>query len=197
MKMIQLTKMIEALARDHQKHVFHLHELVTLTQATPEAVAMALGRLKNQGWVERLGSLWVNLVHPPQLQEIAFSLRSPAYLSFETALYQAGILSQSPKGKLSVATTGRPGRVQTPWGEIEFIHLASRLFFGFDSKCWAYPEKALLDMMYVRTKRGEEPLPRGVTLYPSELNQKKLRLFSKSFPQYIQNMLSTAQRSYR
>ncbi|MDR1357817.1 MAG: DUF6088 family protein [Coriobacteriales bacterium] len=44
------------------------------------------------------------------------------YLSYESALAEHGIISQIPFNLITVATTGREGRFDTPYGTISFTH---------------------------------------------------------------------------
>jgi predicted transcriptional regulator of viral defense system len=44
------------------------------------------------------------------------------YLSYESALAEHGIISQIPFDLITVATTGREGRFDTPYGTISFTH---------------------------------------------------------------------------
>jgi len=184
MRTIELIKILSQLAKEHHKKVVTLKELSIFTNQTASAIAMALLRLKKQGCVERIGLLWINMMDRPTLEEIALAFPFPSYISFESALFRKNLLSQSPRGSLLVATTARPRHVTTPLGNIEFIHLNPKLFFGFDKNRVAHPEKALLDMVYVRKKWGLEGLPR-VTFYWEELQKSRLKRFAKQFPNYI------------
>lgn len=195
MKKIEAIHFLNHLAKEACKRVFRLNEFVLYAQGKGSAAAagMALLRLEKDGVVERAGELWINKLDTPSLAEIAFSLRPLSYISFESALYQKGILSQSPQGLLSVATADRPGRQKTSLGSIEFLHVKKDLFFGFDAERVAHPEKALLDLIYIRKKHGLDSLP-PVTIYWDELNQKRLKEFARSYPKTIQNELVSLQR---
>jgi hypothetical protein len=48
-----------------------------------------------------------------------------SYISLESALSEAGWISQIPS-RLTVMTTGRTGTFDTPWGMIEFVHTARK-----------------------------------------------------------------------
>lgn len=184
MKSIELIKYLTELSRKHKKRIFKLGELSTYAKTGPEATAMALLRLKKKGIIDRVGTLWINLLDPPSLEEIALTLCSPSYISFENALFQRNILSQSPRGMLSLVTTKRSGRYETPMGNIEYIHLQPQLFFGYDKARVAYPEKAILDLIYIRTKKGLDLLP-PVTIYWEELNKRRLKQWGKKFPAFV------------
>ena len=184
MKQIEAIKLINEMDRNHQKKIFTSRELSLLSGESRPAVGMALLRL---GY---------NLMSPPDLENLALAYHPLSYVSFETALYRQNLLSQAPQGLLSVATTGRPRREQTALGEIEFIHVKEDLFFGFDENRLAYPEKALLDLVYIRKKRGRSALP-DVTFYLEDLNQKRLREFASAFPVSVQRAVQAELKSFR
>lgn len=190
MKSIELIKYITELSRVHQKRIFKLRELSTYAQAPSAATAMALLRLKKKKIVERIGSWWINLLNPPSLEEIGLTLRAPSYISFENALFKKTILSQSPRGQLSLVTTQRPVRYETSLGNVEYIHIQPKLFFGYDPSRIAYPEKALLDLIYIRIKKGWDPLP-SVTIYWEELKKKRLKQWAKKFPPFVSKNIPT------
>lgn len=58
------------------------------------------------------------------LEHIAKALRRGFYnyISLESALSEAGAISQIPLDRLTVMTTGRKGEYRTPYGVIEFTH---------------------------------------------------------------------------
>lgn len=184
MKGVELIKYLAELAHQHSKKVFRLRELSIFAKTGVEATAMCLLRLKKKGIVDRVGSLWMNLLDPPALEEVALTLCSPSYISFENALFKRNVLSQSPRGLLSLVTTKRSGRYETPMGNIESVHMKPQLFFGYDKTRVAHPEKALLDMIYIRTKKGLDPLP-PVTLYWEEFNRSRLKQWGKKFPPFV------------
>jgi predicted transcriptional regulator of viral defense system len=181
MTQVDLMKHLQKLARDHKKRVFTLKEIAAFARETRASAAMTLLRAAKKGLVARAGNLWINLLDPPELLEVALALRSPSYLSFESALYRRNILSQSPRGELTMATPGRSQRFQTPLGAIRYIHLKPNLFFGYDADRIALPEKAWLDLLYIRGRQGREALG-GETFYLERLNKRHLSDFLKRFP---------------
>lgn len=182
MTLVRLIQIMQTLARDHKKRVFTLREISALTQSARAASAMMLLRAAQKGLVARVGNLWLNMMDPPELLEVAQSLPSPSYLSFESALFRHGILSQAPRGALTMASTGRPRIVQTPLGIIRFIHLKPSLFFGFDADRIAFPEKAWLDLIYIR--RGcKNLITEEFDL--SGLKSKSVKRFIEKFPDWV------------
>lgn len=91
------------------------------------------------------------------LFKVASKLRADFfnYVSFETVLSQAGLISQMPLGWISVMTTGRRGIINCGrFGSVEFIHTQKNLekimpSLHLDTETgmfWASEELALQDM---------------------------------------------------
>jgi hypothetical protein len=57
--------------------------------------------------------------------------REISYVSLETKLSEAGVISQITT-VLTCMTTGSPGRFETPWGAIEFTHTDRSIRIGTD-----------------------------------------------------------------
>jgi len=152
--------LLQSLAQDGQKLLSFqaLRQMIGLNGA---AMRKALRRLERKGLIVRLGRhLYANGLARPRLEEAAMVLGRPAYVSFESALAQAGVLSQMPL-TLTCASTTRSGRHSTPLGDIIFHRLRVDLFFGYhlqNGVAWADAEKALLDWIYVSLKtQGNAP----------------------------------------
>lgn len=189
MKLAELVKTLHALEQKHHKKIFGVREVASLLNVTNAAAAMALLRSEKHGLVWRINNLWINRLSPPTLEELALSLYSPSYISFESALHKRGILSQSPRAALTLATTKRPRQLATPLGAIQFIHIKTSLFFGFDAQRLAYSEKAYLDLLYIRSKKIKNwEFPE--TLYLAELNRRRLKDYAKSYPNWIHKRLN-------
>lgn len=184
MTQLELIRIMQMLSKRHNKRVFSLREISLLAGETRAAAGMSLLRAEKHNIVSRVRNLWLNMLDPPPLDTVAFSVQTPSYISFESALYRHGIVSQSPRGELLVATTLKPCSVQTKLGDIHYVHLAKKLFFGFDENRVALPEKAFLDMIYIRIRYGTYKQYSDV-LYPELLNKKRLKLFLKAYPLYV------------
>lgn len=184
MKAVDLIRWMRRLHEDHHKRVFFAKEIAALSGESRASAAMTLIRAARKGLVERVGNLWINLIDPPELLEVALAYRPSSYLSFESALYRCGLLSQSPRGGLTLATPTRPQVVKTSLGVIRFIHLKPNLFFGFDERRIALPEKAWLDWLYLRGLRGRGQ-PITETVYSARLNRRRLKEFAQRFPWWV------------
>lgn len=188
MKLTELIKTLHTIGQKHRKKIFGVREVASLLNVTNAAAGMALLRGEKHELVWRVNNLWINRLSPPTLEELALSLYSPSYISFESALYKCGILSQSPRAALTLATTKRPRQLATPLGAIQFIHVKTSLFFGFDARRLAYPEKAFLDLIYIRSRKIKN-LRLSETLYLTELNRRRLANYAKIYPPWVYKRL--------
>ena len=85
-------------------------------------------------------------------------IRRPSYLSLEYALSRHGILSQNVF-TLTLVTPKLPYTYRTQGGIMEYHQIKRTLFRGYvaeGSVLVAEPEKALLDLVYIRYVRGME-----------------------------------------
>lgn len=187
MKLLDLVDLLEFFKRE-DKRVFSLKDAALYWNQGKPAAAMTLLRGCKNGLLWRVKNLWINRRDPPEIEELALALKSPSYISFESALYRHGILSQSPRGALSLATLGRSASLDTPLGRLRFIHLKPALFFGFDSQRMAYSEKAYLDALYMRLRSGEKGIFTEI-LYQDKLNQRQLKKFSRAYPASVQRQI--------
>lgn len=124
------------------------------------------------------------------LEEAACFIRTPSYISAEWALHLHGIIIQAPTvcTVLTLSTAVGVTRNLAYQGvAIEYSHLSSRLYFGFESRDGfnlALPEKALLDTLYYRRRApfmGEMEFD-GIDAY-------LLREMSKSFPLRVREIV--------
>jgi len=99
----------------------------------------------------------------PHPFQVANQLVAGSYVSLEMAL---GYYSMIPEHVAIVTsiTTGRPQSYENTFGRFRYRHIHPRYFFGMEYRLIlgkqyayiAYPEKALLDLIYLR-KGGDSP----------------------------------------
>jgi len=101
--------------------------------------------------------MWGGLVGLGTTQSIAFTYGFAYNVSLEMAL---GYYSLIPEhvAVITNVTTGRPGEWENELGRFFYRHLHPRYFFGMEYRYayMAYPEKALLDLIYLR-RSGDSP----------------------------------------
>ncbi|MDO9108971.1 MAG: hypothetical protein Q7U89_08315, partial [Coriobacteriia bacterium] len=85
-----------------------------------------------------------------------------SYVSLETVLAAHGLIPEAMFTTTAV-TTGRQGLRKTPLGSYVYQHIRGGLFWGYEALSIgdgrvafaAVPEKALLDLAYLRTRSDE------------------------------------------
>jgi predicted transcriptional regulator of viral defense system len=153
-----------------------------------------LSRAAKKGLIHRLSrGYYVNtfLKGWPVAEEVGCFLRTPAYISGEWALHKHGILLQVPQTCTVItlqSSVGQNRSVEYQGITFEFSRIAPTLFFGFTREehyDLATPEKALLDLLYLR---GQIPFADELEL--SDVDFEKVNQFSKSFPKTVQKKVS-------
>ena len=144
--------------RSHpEKRLFSFTDLVHLTGEPTGSLSVQLSRLSKSGIIRRPAKGWYeNPFSPPTAEEVAMVLRYPSYLSLEYALSAHGILSQAVQ-TLTLVTTKLPYTVKTHGAIYEYHQIRKDLFWGFSTNgmvTMADPEKAFLDVLYLRHLRG-------------------------------------------
>ena len=99
----------------------------------------------------------------PHAFETANLLVRPSYVSLEAALSYHGMIPEAVFTTTSI-TSARPVLHRTPLGDFDYRHVSTGLFWGYRSvevapgvsALVARPEKALLDLVYLRP-RGDDP----------------------------------------
>jgi predicted transcriptional regulator of viral defense system len=141
------------------KGLFSLSDLVLLTGDQRSSLTVQLSRLVSSGVIERPARGWyANPFATPSDEEVAMVIRRPSYLSMEYALSRSGILSQRVH-VLTLVTTNLPYTFRSGDAVLEYHQVKRSLFRGYvpegDVQV-AEPEKALLDLIYVRHVRGRD-----------------------------------------
>jgi predicted transcriptional regulator of viral defense system len=138
---------------------------------TPNDAALALGlepstttetlkRLAGVGLLKRIRhGLWaIDLTIDPFLLPEYLTAPLPSYVSFQSALFLRGIVSQIPQ-VIYVASLAQTRKVNTSLGTFSIHRLAPSFFGGYETVedsgiRLATPEKALLDTLYLGPTRS-------------------------------------------
>lgn len=178
---------MEAYQRLKELLVFRTVDAATMLAMNMDACTKMLSRLAAQHLLIRVcRGLWAWPETDPNLLPEMISAPHPSYVSFQSALYSHGMISQIPR-VIYAATLARARQVRTPLGTISFHHLPQELFGGFDAHGphgvkMASPEKALVDTLYLAPTRSrlfarlpELELPKG-------FDPKKARAWTDHIP---------------
>src|SRR5207302_1360359 len=156
-----MSKVIRAVGRA----VFTTREIALLAGGSLSAVSQSLKRMERQEIVRAVvRGLWCDPADPrftPFLLVPFLAGGHQAYVSFLSALNLHGMIEQIPH-IVFCATTGHTRLRRTPVGTFSFHRIHPNFFAGFD---WyrggrefliATPEKALVDSLYVSSRRGKQ-----------------------------------------
>ena len=128
----------------------------------PEEVRVQLSRWTRSGKLFQLRRGLYSLAPPYQKTKphpflMANRMVVPSYISLESALAFYGLIPEYVAQTTSV-TAARPQTIRTTLGSFDFRHIQQLLFFGYHTNdlpesqnaFLAVPEKALLDLVYLR-----------------------------------------------
>lgn len=159
MKRMSIAQAVRAVGRP----IFTTGEIARLAYTSPSVTTRVLGSMARRGALRRVvRGLWAESDDPrfsahALVHYLAAGNR--AYVSFLSALHLHGIIEQIPQ-IIYAATTGHTKVQKTTFGTFSFHRLHPAFFGGFD---WygenrdfliATPEKALVDSLYLSTRRG-------------------------------------------
>ena len=130
-------------------------------------IRMQLARWVKDSSLIRIHKGFYTLAEPyrkikPALFSIANSLKSPSYISLQSALSWHGLIPEFVPATTST-TTARPQTIKTPLGRFEYRHVTKDFFWGYQKVTFsekqeafvAVAEKALLDLVYL-TPGGDQ-----------------------------------------
>lgn len=199
--MVKIAEWMEFFKRKRHIKLFSYAYLIQTLDTSPQHLSTQLTRLVHKGLVTKIAKGWYeNPYNPASPEEIAMRLRYPAYLSMEYLLSKENILSQRTY-TLTVMNLKRRYTFTVKNTTIEYHQLSKPLFFGYREHQdiqMAAPEKALLDLLYIRGSKnpnnGEERVFSLMDdMYLEELNPQKLQTYLKRFPPHVQHLWNTFQ----
>jgi len=170
------------------KSIYHFVELMRISKLSSSSLKKAIYRLVRKKLLLKLSKgLYANSFHLPSLEEAAGVLYPPSYISLESALFLHGISEQTPH-VLTCISMNKTKTFHTEIGEIAYSHIKKDLFFGYDFSdhfFLAYPEKAVLDYVYIQRKNGLSP---SLDEWNWEkLDREKIDLPAMKYPKTVKN----------
>lgn len=182
MKTLRILQELPTLFRSADVQKFTANANVFLTRALGKGLVARVAR-----------GVYVNsfLKGFPPVEEVGCFLRTPSYISCEWALNFHGATLQAPT-VCSVVTlstaVGESRSLRYQGVTIEFSHIVDRLFTGYeirDGFNLALPEKALLDIIYLR-----KSLPFRGELELEIFDRQRLQSLAESFPSTTRRLAS-------
>jgi len=145
--------------RDLGKRVVTTNDVTLALGVERSAATQTLKRLAAERLLKKIRhGLWavdpaLDPLHLPEYLTAPF----PSYVSFQSALYLRGMVSQVPE-VIYVASLAQTRRVRTTLGAFSIHRLAPTFFGGYETLesgvRLATPEKALLDTLYLGQTRS-------------------------------------------
>ena len=146
--------------RGLRKQVVTTNDVTLALGVERSAATQTLKRLAAEGLLKKIRhGLWaVDPALDPLLLPEYLTAPLPSYVSFQTALYLRGMVSQVPE-VIYVASLAQTRRVKTTLGAFSIHRLAPTFFGGYETLQesgvrLATPEKALIDTLYLGPTRS-------------------------------------------
>jgi len=172
--------------------VFTTHELITISGKSASTVVQSLNRLTEKGLLNKVyRGVWAQQGER-QLSalEVAPYLfpRQRVYVSFITALNLYGIVEQIPQ-IITLASPTHSRTIRTKVGVFSVHQIAPAFFNGFEwykgegSFLIAQPEKALIDSLYLSSRKKKQFGHFPELHFPPEFSFKKAVQWVKRIPE--------------
>jgi predicted transcriptional regulator of viral defense system len=169
--------------------VFTTHELTTISGKSASTIVQSLNRLVQKGLLNKVyRGVWTQ---PGSRPLSAFEVmpylfpRQRVYVSFITALNLHGIVEQIPQ-VITLASPAHSRTIRTKVGIFSVHQIAPAFFNGFDwykgegSFLIAQPEKALIDSLYLSSRKKKQFGHFPELHFPKEFSFKKAAQWGKS-----------------
>ena len=179
--------------------IFTTHELVSISGKSASTVVQSLKRLEQQGLLLKIyRGIWTEVggkgLSPFEIIPYLFP-RERVYVSFITALHLHGIVEQIPQ-VITLASVSHSRTIRTQAGVFSVHQLAPGFFGGFDwykeegSFLIAQPEKALIDSLYLSSRKKKQFGHFPEIYFPKEFSFKKAaqwveQISEKKIRQYV------------
>ena len=172
--------------------VFTTHELTSLSGKSASTVTQSLNRMIEQGLLVKIyRGVWAEAgpraISPFEIIPCLFP-RQRVYVSFITALHLHGIVEQIPQ-VITLASMAHTSTLRTKAAVFSVHQIAPAFFEGFD---WykgngnfliAEPEKALIDSLYLSSRRKKQFGSFPELDFPPEFSFKKAVGWAKRIPE--------------
>ena len=156
-------------------------------RAERSATTHTLKRLAGAGLLRRIRhGLWAtDLNLDPLLLPEYLTAPLPSYVSFQSALFLHGMISQIPN-VIYVASLAQTRKVRSGLGTFSIHQLAPTFFGGYEiatsGVCLATPEKALLDSVYLVPARSRLFAHLPEVDFPRRFDRQRARYWVRRIP---------------
>ena len=172
--------------------VFTTHEMIAISGKSASTIVQSLNRLANQGLIIKIyQGVWAEpgpkTLSPFEVIPHLFP-RQRVYVSFISALHLHGILEQIPQ-VITLASTAHTNTIRTKAGTFSIHQIDPAIFDGFDwykgegSFLIAEPEKALIDSLYLSSRKKKQFGHFPELHFPAEFSCTKAVKWVKRIPE--------------
>lgn len=172
--------------------VFTTHELITASGKSTSTIVQSLNRLVEQGLLFKIyRGVWAEAgdkrVSAYEIIPCLFP-RQRVYVSFISALHLHGIIEQIPQ-TITLASMAHTSTIRTKAGVFAVHQINPAIFDGFDwykgegSFLIAEPEKALVDSLYLSSRKKKQFGHFPELHFPSDFSFKKAAQWVKRIPE--------------
>lgn len=162
---VRLRQSILPVIKKMGQPIFTTHQIISLSGKSQSTVVHSLRRLAKQGLIMKIyRGVWaesgLRAISPFEIIPYLFP-RQRVYVSFISALHLHGMIEQIPQ-IITLASTGHTATLHTKAGVFSVHQIAPAFFAGFD---WykgegtfliAEPEKALIDSLYLSSRKKKQ-----------------------------------------
>lgn len=176
-----------------RRPIFTTHELCLLSRKSSSTVTQAFNVLEKKGIILKIyRGIWAEKGHEHLSPYAVIPLLLPrqrAYVSFISALHLYGIIEQIPQ-VITLASLVHTKTIHTAIGTFSIHRINPRFFDGFN---WykkegafliAEPEKALVDCLYLSTRRKKQFGHFPELHFSRSFSFKKAKEWVKRIPEY-------------
>lgn len=197
-----------ALIKRLGRPVFTTHELRRVSGKSYSTIVQSLNRLVRQGLLMKIyRGVWAEAggrrISAMEIVPYLFP-RQRVYVSFISALHLHGIIEQIPQ-VITLASTAHTKTLRTGAGAFEVHQITPAFFDGFDwyqaegSFLIAAPEKALIDSLYLSSRRKKQFVHFPEMHFAPEFSFRKAqqwveRIPKKEIRQYVSERLKIVER---
>ncbi|MBM3209271.1 hypothetical protein FJZ40_03195 [Candidatus Shapirobacteria bacterium] len=173
--------------RQYVKDWYSLKDLAQILPVKKTGLRTVVGRLVKRGVLQKINrgkyAVYGKNISP---EKIACQIYYPSYLSLRTTLSRNGVINQIPR-QIQLVTSRKSHRTYISGNEIVYRQIRPDLYWGYFQQS-AYPEKALLDLLYY-VSLGKDTISLN-ELDLSRLDKKRLQSFARKFPPRVRKIVS-------
>ncbi len=166
--------------REYSKTYYRLADFEAIFEQERMTIQKSIERLVRSGLLLRLAkNVYVLADSQVDLKLVASLLYQPSYLSFESGLYEYGVINQPPL-ESTLATTRRSKKLVLGEQVFWFSQIKPEFWWGFEKKGGMFVanlEKVLADMLYLKS-RGQRRFETD-EWYLKKVNKKVLNGYLK------------------